>query len=425
LPARQLLTDADTVQLPASQWNRVQQLRARMLADLADTVADLGLDLEADTNRVIRRIKASGYKESVIRRETRWLMGRHYNKNLTKAIAGQVENAATLAVRYAETVEAFALTQREVKPLSYSRASFLVRKGRQTSRAALSTEVLLSQPAPPVVRKYVADRIMLTHVPEWKKVRVLSSKLHGRGVRASREITTQTMAAVREAKQLTAASSDLIRAVRATGAGEVGGKAELSALMKRVERAGYNLNKRGSEANLLEWQRVRRQMQRKVTRLAQGGRVQNSLIQILQTTKDTSAKGIDNAIRHHANDVQKYNAERIIKSETLAAYKGDQVLADQKHDFIVGYIWRMNRAARSGFVKRRTSKSGRIIGAKRYRRGGRRRRCVCEALDGKRLSLETVRGRTARLMAHPHCMCTLEPVMDKRLLSVAQPGDFD
>ena len=135
--------------------------------------------------------------------------------------------------------------------------------------------------------------------------------------------------------------------------------------------------------------------------------------------------GIDRAIRQQVSFKQKYNAERILRTETMAAYKADQVLSDQKHDFVVGYIWRMNRAARAGFVRRRTSKSGRIIGAKKYRRGGRRRRCVCEALAGKRLSKEAVAGKTARLMAHPHCMCWLEPVMSQKLLSVASARDFD
>jgi hypothetical protein len=421
--AQAILEDPNLVTLPKSQWNRVQQVRGKLLDHLADAVADMGLDLEADVRTAIKAIKRGGYKDRVIKREVRKLMRTHYDR-LGKAVAGQVEHAATLATRYAETVETFALTGRAVKPLSHSYPSRIIREGRAGARIALSPEVLLSQPAPRLTPRYVADRVMQREVPMWKDARVLSSKLHGRGVKASREIQTQVIAAVKESKQLTEASTSLIRAVRATGKGELGRGPQLSGLMKRVEKAGEALNRRGSPADLKEWQTVRRLMEKKVARLADGGRVQNSLIEILQTTKKDSAKGITRCIKHHANDVQKYKAERIIKSETMAAYKADQVLLDQKHDFVVGYIWRMNRAARSGFVKRRTSKSGRIIGAKRYRRGGRRRRCVCEELNGKRLSVEMVRGRTARLIAHPHCMCYLDPVMDKRRLDVAQPEDF-
>lgn len=389
------------VTLPTTQWNRVQQLRSKLLTHLADAANDLGAGLDGEVERVISAIRKGGYKERVVNREVKRLMRDHYGE-LGKVLASQVAHAAGMGKAYGEIMSAFAKDGRNAKPISNSAMERLLREGRATARQAMSTEVLLSMPAQYPSRLTVADRLMQAHIDPLRETRVLSTRLHGRATKATAEIRSQVMAAVRESKQLTEASTAMIRAVRKTASAELGGNAKLSRLMDRVQRAGQDLNRRGGPIALKEWQAVRAQLQTGMRRLAEGGRARSSMLELLQRTSDTSAKGIDQAIRQHAAGVQKYNAERILKSETLNAYKAEQVLSDMKHNFIVAYIWRMNRAARRGFVRRRTSKSGRIIGAKRYRRGGRRRRCVCEALAGKRLSLEMVRGRTARLIAHPH-----------------------
>jgi hypothetical protein len=417
MPAKVILDDRDTVRLPESEWNKVQKLRSQMLDDLVAAADEIGAALDGDVARVVARIKAAGYKPEVIEREVSRMMQRHYSR-LGDVLAGQIREAATLADRYTEIVQAYArqrIRRHAPKVLSDSAIDLLLRRGRPLAKSALATEVLLSQPARTPL-KFVGDRVLATHVEPWRDVRVLSSKLHGRAVAASREVTTQVVAATREAKQLTRASTDLIRAVRKTGAGELGGKAQVGKLVERVERAGLALNRRGGEEALAEWRKARQQLRKYIRRLDEGGRVRSSLVELLQRTSSESAKGIERAVTQHAAFKQKHAAERLVKTETLANLKGRQVLQDQKHNWIVGYIWRMNRASRRGFVKRRTGKSGRIIGAKKYRKGGRRRRCVCEELDGKRLSKDAVAGKDARLMAHPHCMCWLEPVMDKRRL---------
>lgn len=426
MPARMILDDRDLVTLPKSQLRRMHKLRDALLTHLADAADDLGASLDGDVRRVIRRIKASGYEDRVIRREVKALVRRHHTR-LGRAMGGQIKHAAGMAQRYEDLIKAFAAQATPTAPVMFAAyaTTRLLREGLTSARQALAPEVLLGQYQRATPIRFVADRILKQHVRPWRNVRVLSSELHGRAVAVADEVTTQVLAAVREAKQLTEASTALIRAVRKTGAGELAGNQKLSALMDRVQAAGHALNRRGGDEALAEWAKVRWELKRNMRRLAEGGRARSSLLELLQNTSDTSAKGIDRAIRQHAAFKQKYAAERIIKTESMAAFKADQVLSDQRHDFIVGYIWRMNRAARSGFVRRRTSKSGRIIGPKKYRRGGRSRRCVCEELDGKRLSKEAVSGRDARLMAHPHCMCTLEPVFDKRRLNVAQASDFD
>lgn len=420
-----VLDDRDLVRLPRAQIARIERLRDRLVTGIADATEGLGVELDREVQTAIKAIRASGYKEAVIRRRVKRLMAGHYGR-LGRVLAGQIEHAAGLAERYSEIMDAYKSprVQGEARLYSGSEVSHLLRRGTETTRASLAPEVLLSQPAAVASRLFVADRILLEHIKPWREARLLSKSLHSRAVAASEEVTAQVVAAVRESKQLTQATTDLIREVRATGAGEVAQNYRLGKLMRRVERAGRRLNQRGGEEALAEWQAVRRKMRAYMRRLDEGGRVRSSMLELLQRTSDTSAKGIERAIEQHAAFQQKYAAERIVKTETMASYKAEQVLSDAKHDFIVGYIWHMNRSARRGFVQRRTDKSGRILSPRTFRRGGRRRRCVCEELDGKRLSKEMVSGRDARLMAHPHCMCWLEPVFDRRKLDVAQAEDF-
>ncbi len=424
--ATHLLDDADLISLPAGQLARMRKLREGLLTSLADAADDLGAGLDGAVRKAIKRIKAGGYKDSVIRREIKALTAAHYGR-LGKVLAGQIKHTATMGKRYKEIVAAYARQKIKDRPQPFTdfATERALRQGRAQARLALAPEVLLAQKQGKTPTRFVGDRVLKRHVKPWRNARVLSKKLHGRAVEAADDITTQVIAATREARTLTEASTELIRAVRKHGAGELAAKSPMPKLMKRVQKAGQALNRRGGEEALDEWRKVRREMKRYMRRLDEGGRVKSSMLELLQKTGADSAKGIDRAIEQHAAFRQKYAAERIIKTETMAAYKAEQVLADQRHDFVVGYIWRMNRSARRAFVKLRTGKGGRITSGRRYRRGGRKRRCVCEELDGKRLSKESVAGRNARLMAHPHCMCFLEPVVSKKLLDVAQPGDFD
>jgi hypothetical protein len=407
-----ILDDRDVVRLPKTQVRRMQRIRDKMLADLADAADDLGVALDGDVRRTIAAIRRSDYNPQVIERQVHRLMDRHYGR-LGEALAGQIEVAATLGLRYAEHMDAFAVQYINPRPFAETATARVLAEGRQQATTALSTEVLLSQPATRAPARFLGDKLLREHVKPWSKARVVSSQLHGRGVQAGKEVASQAMAAVRESKQLTAAATDMIREVRKAGVGELAKGQKVSKLMQRVEKAGRDLNTRGGEKALKEWQTTRRQMRSYVRRLAEGGRVRSSLEELLQRTSDTSAKGIDRAIRQHAAFKQKYAAERILKTEQMAAFKSQQVLSDRKHDWIVGYIWRMNRSARSGFARRVKPRRKFSL---RGQSGGRRRRCVCESLNGTRLSKEAVAGKTARLMAHPHCMCYLEPIMDQKRL---------
>jgi len=298
-----------------------------------------------------------------------------------------------------------------------------VRRGAETARASLAQEVLLAREAAKLrKRPTTGDAILRKHVQPWRDVRSLSRRLHGHRVATAREVSTQTLAAVRDAKHLAGSSSDLIRAIREAGKGELAKGGNIPSILRDVEKAGTALNRRGGEEALIEWQKQRRELRRYMGKLAEGGRAHTRAMEILQQTKATSAKGIERAVENYAHDKQRYAAERILKTEQQAAFKAEQIESDREHPAIVAYIWHMNRGGRSGFAKR--VKPSKTFGPKGRRKGGKRRRCVCEELDGRKLSGEEVQGGDTRLIAHPHCMCWLEPVFDRRMMRKADKRYF-
>jgi hypothetical protein len=387
--------------LPRDEHARMTRLRDRQILAIQEAVEGLDSALDRDVAKAVEAIRRSGYKDSIIRREIRKLTRRHYDR-LGRAVAGQVELAATLADRYSEIRDSAA---RVHGGFSSNRT---MREAVQDARSALAGEALVSRATGQVKARYVGDKLLQTHTKPWAKVR-LSKRLHGRSLKAYNEITGQVLAATREAKAMTEAATSLIRVARASSPGEMAENMRKSKMIDRLEKAGNALNKRGDAAALKEWQAARAQLRRQLPKLARSGRTRSSYLELLQRTSETSARGIDRAVQQHAAFRQKYAAERIVKTESAVAFKSRQLLDDaEEAPYIVAYIWRLNRASRRGFV-RRTGPRAKFS----PRKSARRRRCICEELDGRRISVEMAKAHPS---GHPHCMCWLEPVMDPRLM---------
>jgi hypothetical protein len=333
-----LAISRDAVQLPATELAQLRLVRDRLLVNIADAAKSLGAQLDGDLELVIKRIRDSDYDVAVIEREVSWLSSRHGHR-LGGALAAQVQGVASLVTRYEGIVAAGGRGL-----LSGSEAAFLVRHGEQTVKAAVAQDVLLNSPpikTPAGVKlRFGGDRILKERVRPWKQARVLSKDFHGKAIKAGDDITSQALAAVRESKQLTSAASDMIREVRKVKPGaELGKDKRLSRAVLRVEKAGKALNQRGGPEALAEWGEARRRLRRYMRRLSEGGRTKSSLLELLQRTSDTSAKGIDRAIRQQVAFEQKYAAERILKTEAAASFKSAQILQDRNRDWIVGYWW--------------------------------------------------------------------------------------
>jgi hypothetical protein len=259
------------------------------------------------------------------------------------------------------------------------------------------------------------EKVAAKHIRPWKEVRMpLSRRLHGFRVAQEKRITRAVLGAIRDGKNLTEAGTKIIHEVRKTGAGELAGNAKIPRYMEELEKNARALYDRGSPADWRRWQATRKKLKRYMGRLAEGGRVKNNLLEILQNTKNQAMPDVDRIMHFHAADKQKYAADRILRTETSASFRSQQVLADSKHKWIIGYIWRMNRAARAGYTKR--TRPRRLKGTRR------RHRCICEFMDSKQVSKDWLESHPAG--GHPHCMCTFEPVVDNARLSTLDESDL-
>jgi hypothetical protein len=209
------------------------------------------------------------------------------------------------------------------------------------------------------------------------------------------------------------ATSDLIHAARSKTV-EFGANEKVPAIMKQLRKAGTTLHRRGPEAGFNEWQRSMRRIERYANRLAKDGRMRANLLEVLQNERRNVGQSVDDITRHWMADKQRYNAERIIKTEQQIAFKNAQISRDAEVGFIIGYIWKMNRGARRNFVKT-------VKLRKNKKFGGRRRRCICEELDGKQISIEEAK---ARPIGHPHCMCSLIPVYGRGSLTTVSAAEL-
>jgi len=406
------------IRMPEDQLERIRMVRDAQMRHISEAVGDMAEDLQADVDAMIARMRRGGWDAKVIRREAKRFAKRHEGR-LAEVVAEQVADAATLAERYAEVVASFA---KPVELVAASTASFQVREGAAMTRASLAQEALLAKPSVERVARTEGEKLLRRYVKPWRDVRPLSVRLHGQAAATAREVTTQALAAVRDAKTLSASSSDLIRAVRAAGKGEIAQGGNIPAVLRKLEKAGTALNRRGGPEALKEWNQARRELRRYMGRLDEGGRAHTRALEILQQTRADSAKGIERAVQRYAGDKQRYASERIIRTEEAAAFKSQQILDDAKVPAIVAYIWRMNRGGRQKYVSR-TPASKQLSGSGKGK--GARVRCVCESLNGRKLDAEEVRGADARLIAHPHCMCWLEPVFDKTKMLKAEARYFE
>jgi len=229
-----------------------------------------------------------------------------------------------------------------------------------------------------------------------------------------RRIIRTVRTAIRDGQNLSEAGTRMIHEVRKTGITEFAGRARVPRYMRRLEEAADALYRHGRPEDWETWARRRRQLRRYVRRLADGGKVKRQLLVILQETRDDAMPAIDRIMHFHAADKQRYAAERILRTDTAATFRAQQALSDDKHNWIIGYTWRMNRAARKAFRGR--------TGTRRLRGVRRRVRCICEYMDGKTVSKEWYQEHPGG--GHPHCMCLFLPIFDESRLAVLDQSDL-
>ena len=307
-------------------------LRDELIQRTRSGLRNLNIPLQADAEKAIDRIVASGYKPSVVKREIKALTRGNFGR-LRKELASAIEDAVGLVDRYNEYMRSW---ERE-SFIAPSRAAHGLAYGEAMAEAALAGQIADLTPkrfAP----KTDADRFLARELKPWAQQRSLSTRLHSAQINAERETTRLCMRAIREGRSMQA-NNDLILGLARRGH-RVGGAEALPQYLQEFERAGNALmrmqkpsprNKAALaeyERALKTWRSQRRKVRTYASRLNEGGRVQGALVEVLQRTKGDNVKRMRGALNTFLGQKQSYHAERILDTETHSAYRSAQVRSD-------------------------------------------------------------------------------------------------
>ena len=459
---------------PTTQLARMEEVRGLHLDALDESLDDLSDDLRARANRAISAIKRSGYSRSTILRETRAITKNTADKT-AQHVAENIRSAALLADRSQDIIRAWVLAGRiQELPLDSTVTNAQIERAR-----AFSSQVLVADAEAALAREKRAR--LLTgeqqrkaflefgarsgYRPTYQKtegVEILLADRRAGNIKSSREIglsrrlhgsaadnTKSTRRAmsrmIREGRDLDSAGRELIRELRRVGPMEsLGSRQRLTKALRKMQRAGRNLAQLGdgnAAAARAEWRKQLNEIKRQAARLADSRGAYAEFIQTLEGTRArvgpvqartlsteqlarkldaARAKATDKALGRWLDEKQRHNAERIVRTETSAAYRAREYEKAAQKPYIVGFYWRLNRGARKKYVRRTKRRPIRRKGKK----GGRKSRtCVCESLADQRFPLEVAKDYPRG--GHPNCNCWFEMIYDTGKLSRAPVSEQD
>lgn len=390
------------VRLPSEQRQRIAAIRAAQLRDISEAVDELDAKLGAEVRQVLKAIKRSGYRRSVILSQTALIVAKHTGR-LRKTVAKQVEQAALYADRQADVIKAWRLAgklaQRPDVPTP-AQVRFAETQGRGGAQAALAPGDTITR-KPPRPMTFAGDKAAAAEKLPLGRHR-LSTTLHRSIAANTEEVRQEILRAVREAENLDSAGRSLIREVRRQSVGELGQGQRIPRLVKRLQRAGAALAESGGDPVAKRaWTKA----------LARVGRYAETLkdqrggyLELLQIIRKKGPEGLDKALTRWVQEKQRYNAERLIRSEAAAARRAQEAVRVGADRHIAHVIWRMSGGARKSYV--------RLVkpGGKGSRNPG--RRCICESLAGQKFSKSAMLAYP--YMGHPNCLCYWEQVLRSR-----------
>jgi hypothetical protein len=377
---------------------RDQQVRAMQAA-----VAELIPSLQSGMDEALARIQASGYSPKVTRAEMLALAKRHSSAT-ERAVLEQVSSAVSAADHYDSV-----LTNHVSKSALY-RAG--IEAGAQGARVSVARTIVSNSPAPPASTATAPQKLANANIKKVSENHPLSSRLHASAIQHEREIVQHAVHAVSEHRAMGDAGKRLIAQVENKGV-DLGGGQNVPKLLQNLADKARGLAVEAGPAAQREMALAIQRAEKYTAGLAENSRTYTAWREAIDRIQKQGAKGVDEALNRWGVEKQRYNAERILQTETMAAYRSEQYLRDKEKPYVVGYIWRMNKGARKRFVKRvAPTRSFPMPG--QPKKSGKHGRCICELLDGKRLGrdapAEYPRG------GHPHCCCWFEPVVDQRLV---------
>ena len=416
------------VELAEREIERVEQMRDAVMRHAQEAVEEMAPSIQRDAARAIDRIVKSKYNRRVVRRELKRLTDGHF-RQIRSELASQLDDISRMVTRYQTDRRAWLLAHRkDADPsddfVSRYRSYFEAAYGAPAVRAALVSQIAKvrrrSVPSP----RTAGEKVMAREMRPWRKEHSLSLRLHHANREAQRQIHSHVARMIREGRAFQDANELLLGAMKATGK-SLGGR-EVPAYLRELERAGNALlklqepSKRDAamhaeyEQARKRWRAERRKLRRYADRLASGGKVQNALIEVLQRTEKEAVGNLPRALEVYVGQKHQYIAERILETETQTAFRAMEAEEGAQTPGLVGYVWHLQRGARRDFAKRTKPRRIKLRSGKRTRR---KRRCVCEIMDGKKISVEYLQEYPQG--GHPHCMCWFEPVYDRKLMRKA------
>jgi hypothetical protein len=430
--------------IPQAQSERVLAIRQVFWDALDDALDTLDDDIAARARQAMRKIRKSNYSKRVIKRETK-LMVAYTNDAATRAVAEQIRAAAEYAQRSADVVRAWQISGRLKEGVEHLTVSdSAMARALRPGASAIDAEAALAKiKIAPIRTRSQAEKSIDTygatsagkHVSTTEGTKQitkltndglmarpkqvgLSTRLHGS---AAQNVATTEEAigtALREASNMNKAGRDLVSAIR-RGGDELSVNRRLTKPLERLQRAGRKLqilsvNQGDAEAMSAarkEWNSAFKQIKRVAAQRVDERGGYKELIQIIEKQ---GFKGIDKATTRWLDEKQAFHAERLVETETNAAYRSREYEQHQSKPYIVGFWWRRS----PGMLQIDTKRKKDITRVRKSRRRGRKAKrktkgqpCrVCPQLADRRYPVSVAREYPRG--AHPMCRCWYEWIYD-------------
>lgn len=352
------------ISLDSREMKKVEKIRRAMLRDLAGVIGDIDEDLGRDIKVMIRRVKKAKWKVSEVRKEVSRLMDSHYGRAERECIK-LVEDAASYAQDYARRI--IELAPKHYTPIPPSKVAWISKEALGNVKAATSLVV---------GRSAGTDKM-------YKGMLKLSKRFHGLANEQTRKVSSMVVRAIRESQSINFASRDIVNLIK------LGNNKKLPKVLRDLRQAASKLNALTGGELKDELVKIKRYMRR----INEGGRVGGAyqeLIQKLSTARGEPGPAVERAISTWTHHKQRYYAERIIETETNAAFRASTIEEVSENTALVGFYWVLNRSSVRSFG------------------------CACEQLDGQ--ALKPDEARRLQGGAHPFCSCSLDPIFDKEIL---------
>lgn len=352
------------IRLDNREMRKVEKMRRAMLRDLAGVLEDMDADLGKDIKAMIKKIKDSGWKKAHVRKHVSELMNKYYGRAERECIK-LVEDASLYAEDYARRI--IELAPKHYTPIPPSQVAWITKEALGNVKAATSLVV---------GRSAGTDEL-------YKGMLKLSKRFHGLASEQIRKVSAMVVRAIRETQSVHFASRDIVNLVK------LGANEKLPKVLRDLRKAASKLNNLTGGELKSELIKIKRYMRR----INEGGRVGGAyqeLIQSLTNARGEPGPAIEKAISTWTHHKQRYYAERIIETETNAAFRAATIDEVSENQALVGFRWMLNRSSARSFG------------------------CACEQLDGQ--ALRPDEARRLQGGAHPFCSCSLDPIFDKEIL---------